>query len=77
MANCPECGAVLGIDADEVEEGELLTCPECDVELEVVNTKPLEFDVIEEEEDEEEKGNHKVSLESDDEEPEKDEEEKD
>jgi len=75
VANCPECGAVLDIDADEVEEGELLTCPECDVELEVVNTNPLEFDVIEEEEEEEEE-NHKVSFESDDEEPEEDEEKK-
>lgn len=66
MVKCPECGALLDIESDEVKEGEILTCPECDVELEVVNTHPLELDVIEEEE---EAGDENI-LESDDEEPE-------
>ncbi|MEE9234660.1 MAG: hypothetical protein V3U28_04365 [Candidatus Acidoferrales bacterium] len=52
MAQCPDCGALLDIDKDDVEEGETLSCPECAVELEVVNRNPLELDVIEEEEDE-------------------------
>jgi len=57
VAKCPECGALLDIDEDEVEEGEILVCPECEVELEVVNKTPLEFDIIEpEEEGEEESG---------------------
>ena len=64
MARCPECGTRLDIDSDEVEEGKILNCPECDVELEVVNTNPLEFDVLEEEEEAEED-----LAESDDEEP--------
>jgi len=51
VAKCPECGALLDIDEDEVEEGELLTCPECEVELEVVSKTPLEFDIIEPEEE--------------------------
>jgi alpha-aminoadipate carrier protein LysW len=54
VANCPECGTPIDIDVDEVEEGEILSCPECHVELEVVNTNPLELDVISEEEEEEE-----------------------
>lgn len=49
MALCPECEAVLDLDLDEVEEGQLVSCPECGVELEVVNTNPLEFDLAEEE----------------------------
>lgn len=53
MARCPECGALIDLEEDEVEEGETLPCPECAVDLEVVNTKPLELDVIEEEEEEE------------------------
>jgi alpha-aminoadipate carrier protein LysW len=53
VANCPECGTLLDIESDEVEEGETLSCPECQVELEVVGTNPLELDVIEEEEEEE------------------------
>ncbi|MBI4461299.1 MAG: hypothetical protein HY653_00180, partial [Acidobacteria bacterium] len=59
MAHCPECGALLDIESDEVEEGEILTCPECDVELEVVNRNPLEFDVLDEEEEEEEEEEEK------------------
>lgn len=74
-AHCPECGAVLGIEADEVAEGETLNCPECDVELEVVNTNPLEFDVVESEEEEEEEESSKEIHKSDNEEP-ADEEEK-
>lgn len=65
MVKCPKCGALLDLDVDEVEEGEILTCPDCEVDLEVVNTNPLEFDVVEpEEEGEEEVG------EGDEEEPE-------
>lgn len=70
MAKCPECGAVLDIEADEVAEGEVLVCPECEADLEVVNTNPLEFDAVEEEEEKEEQGGGAVQ-ESDDEEPKK------
>lgn len=51
MVKCPKCGALLDLDVDEVEEGEILTCPDCAVDLEVVNTNPLEFDVVEPEEE--------------------------
>lgn len=54
MAKCPECGALIDLEEDEVEEGETFSCPECAVDLEVVNTHPLELDVIEDEEEEEE-----------------------
>ena len=58
MASCPECTATIEIEDDEVEEGQILECPECDARLEVVNTHPLELDVIpEEDEDEEEEEN--------------------
>lgn len=51
MAQCPDCGALIDIDEDEVEEGQTLSCPECTIELEVVNTNPLELDIIEEEDE--------------------------
>jgi len=54
MPHCPECEAVVDVDEDEVEEGEVLSCPECGVDLEVVNTNPLELDLLDETEDEEE-----------------------
>jgi alpha-aminoadipate carrier protein LysW len=46
------------VDEDEVEEGEILSCPECECELEVsqvhpVVLNPISDDMDEEEEDEE------------------------
>ena len=45
MAHCPECEAILDLDLDEIEEGQLVGCPECGVDLEVVNTNPVELDL--------------------------------
>ena len=53
MAHCPECETLVDVDVDEVEEGEIVTCPECGVDLEVVNTNPIELDLAEDEELEE------------------------
>ena len=53
MAHCPECDAVIDVE-DDVEEGALMDCPDCGAELEVVNTNPVELDVISGEEAEEE-----------------------
>ena len=55
MSFCPECEAVIEQEFEEI--GELVTCPECGVELEVVSLEPLEFDLAplddgEDEEDE-------------------------
>jgi alpha-aminoadipate carrier protein LysW len=54
---CPECEGEVHVSSD-VEVGEFVTCPECDTELEVIETDPVEFDIAgdfeeEEEEDEE------------------------
>jgi alpha-aminoadipate carrier protein LysW len=54
LIHCPECGEAIDIETDEVEEGERLSCPECDTELEVVNKQPLELDVVSDDEDEDE-----------------------
>ncbi|HUU12831.1 MAG TPA: hypothetical protein VM182_03865 [Terriglobia bacterium] len=56
MATCPECEATIDVEGDEIEEGRRLDCPECGAELEVVNTNPLELDLISSDDDEEEKG---------------------
>ena len=45
MANCPECDALLTTE-DDLEEGETLDCPDCNLELEVVSTNPLELGVV-------------------------------
>ena len=53
MAYCPECRTTLDLD-DEVEEGQTIDCPECGVELQVVNTDPVELEALSTEEEEEE-----------------------
>lgn len=53
MAYCPECEAAIDV-GDDIEEGQRVECPECGAELEVVNTNPLELDVVSTEEEEEE-----------------------
>jgi len=53
MAICPECDAQIDVETD-VEEGQTLDCPECGSELEVVNTNPVELDLVSTEEEEEE-----------------------
>jgi len=72
MAHCPECEAAVDIEADDVEEGQLISCPECGADLEVVNTNPIEFDLaddedVEEEDDEEPDDDIDVEEEEDDE----------
>lgn len=50
MAECPVCGC--SIEYPELEIGELVTCPDCGTELEVVSVDPLGFaEAPEEEED--------------------------
>ncbi len=39
---CPECDAQIVVD-DGVERGEVVTCPECNAELEVVGLAPPRF----------------------------------
>ena len=75
MPNCPECEALLDVDEDDVEEGEVLSCPECGVDLEVVNTNPLELNLLEEEDEEEEEPEKGEMLLEDEDEEEEDEEE--
>jgi alpha-aminoadipate/glutamate carrier protein LysW len=48
MVLCPECETDLDVDDDEVDEGEVVSCPECGMEFEVVTTNPLELKAIEE-----------------------------
>jgi alpha-aminoadipate/glutamate carrier protein LysW len=63
MPTCPECEAMVDVDEDEVEEGEVVSCPECGVELEVISTNPLELNLLDEEGEEDEEDE---DLESDD-----------
>lgn len=54
MVACPGCESDLDIDEDEVDEGEIVSCPECGTDFEVVTAHPLELNRVAEEEEEEE-----------------------
>ena len=48
MIICPECEGDLDIEEDEVDEGEIVSCPECGTDFEVVAVEPLELTRVEE-----------------------------
>ena len=54
MVRCPKCATEIDVDEDEVEEGEILACLECETEMEVVQIHPVKVNVISDDEDEEE-----------------------
>ena len=53
MSYCPECEAAIDEEFEDV--GEIISCPECGVELEVISVDPVEFDLapMDDEEDDE------------------------
>ncbi len=52
MVYCPQCEANLDVDAEDVDEGDVIACDECGSEFEVVGTNPLELSRLEGEEEE-------------------------
>ena len=42
MALCPDCGQI--VELEEPELGQVLSCPNCRAQLEVLNLEPLELD---------------------------------
>lgn len=54
MVLCPQCESDMDIEEDEVDEGEVVSCPECGTEFEVITVNPLELNPVEDEEEEEE-----------------------
>jgi lysine biosynthesis protein LysW len=51
VVHCPKCGVEIDLDEDEVEEGEIVTCVECEAELEIVQTHPVHLNIISEDDD--------------------------
>jgi alpha-aminoadipate/glutamate carrier protein LysW len=54
VSYCPECEAVIDEEFEDI--GEIISCPECGVELEVISIDPVEFDLapIDDEDDDDE-----------------------
>jgi alpha-aminoadipate carrier protein LysW len=56
MVVCPKCKSEIEVGEEELEEGELLSCLDCDADFEVTSVEPLILTTVkdEEEADEEE-----------------------
>jgi alpha-aminoadipate carrier protein LysW len=52
MTVCPACEADIELDEYDVDKGEIISCPECGIELEVVGLAPVELDIAPQEADE-------------------------
>ena len=51
MAVCPECDAEIEIDEFDVDKGEIISCPECGIDLQVTGLGPLELDLAPDEDE--------------------------
>jgi alpha-aminoadipate carrier protein LysW len=49
MVICPECESDLDFEEDELDEGEVVSCPECGTDFEVVAIEPLQLSRVEDE----------------------------
>ncbi len=47
VGTCPECDADVHVDVD-TDKGDSVSCAECGTELEVVGLDPVELDIVEE-----------------------------
>ena len=54
MLKCPVCGGAIDIDAEDVEEGDAISCDECGKNLRVAGVSPLEVESTEDLEEEDE-----------------------
>ncbi len=51
MVVCPNCKSEIDVEEDELEEGELLSCLECDGDFEVAGVEPLKLTKVSDEEE--------------------------
>jgi len=50
VGTCPECAAEIQLDAKAMEH-EIVVCPDCGVELEVISLNPVTLEMAPEEEE--------------------------
>ena len=53
MATCPECDAEIEVDEFDVDKGDLISCPDCGTNLEVIGLSPVELEMADDEDDDE------------------------
>jgi DNA-directed RNA polymerase subunit M/transcription elongation factor TFIIS len=65
VVRCPKCASEIDVDEDEVEEGEILACLECETEMEVVQIHPVKVNAISDDDDDDEEEDEEESEDGD------------
>ncbi len=65
MALCPACEADLDLDEHDIDEGSVISCPDCGADFEIVTAHPLELNALDEDDEDDE--DEDEELEDDDE----------
>lgn len=73
MVTCSKCEAVIDVEEEELDEGDVLSCDECGASLTVASLNPVELEL--EDEGEEDDEDFDYDEEEDEEEEEEEEEE--
>lgn len=56
IVRCPKCKSDIDVGEDELEEGELISCLECDGDFEVTSVGPLKLAKVTDGEEADEEG---------------------
>jgi alpha-aminoadipate carrier protein LysW len=67
MATCPECDADIDVDEYDVDKGDLISCSDCGVNLEVVRLSPIDLELVDDGPDEDEDSDSDGEEDGDDE----------
>lgn len=49
MPSCQECNSPIPLEDEMPELGDIITCPTCGAEHEIISCEPLQLELIEEE----------------------------
>ena len=49
MISCPKCDALIDVEEEDLDEGDLLSCDECGASLTVTSVNPVELQLEDEE----------------------------
>jgi alpha-aminoadipate carrier protein LysW len=77
MIECPECGADIDVEEDELDEGESILCEECGRNFVVSSVDPIELELEDDDLDEDEEFDEEFDEDEDEEEEEDEEEDED
>lgn len=77
MIECPECGADIDVEEDELDEGESILCEECGRNFLVSSVDPIELELEDDDFDEDEDYDEEFDEDEDEEDEDEEEDEDD